>query len=392
MSTNEKIMNTEHINRLTIGGKDIIIVGTAHVSRESAELVERVIEEEHPDTVCVELCESRYNAIKQKENWEKTDIVKIVREKRTSLLLSQLLMASIQKKIADKFGIKPGEEMIRAIQKAEEVGAHLVLADRDIRTTLTRTWRKIRPFNKLKLLFEIPLSFFFADDISEEEIEELKQHDTLELALRTFGKKLPEVKATLIDERDQYLAHSLMNAPGEKIVAVVGAGHVPGILKLLGGEIDLATITEIPPKGIGGKVIAWGISCAVIGIIVAGFFQSGGAASLSMIKWWIVVNSSLAGIGALIVFAHPVTVLTSILAAPLTSLNPMVAAGWVAGLTEASMRKPQVKDFIDLRSDIASISGFWHNKITRILLVVVFVNLGSSIGTFVAIPLMMKYL
>lgn len=385
-------MENENVHRLTINDKEVIIVGTAHVSEESADLVEKVIEEENPDTVCVELCKSRYEAIKQKSNWEKTDIFKIIREKRTALLLSQLLMASIQKKLADKFGIKPGEEMLRALAKAEEQGAEIVLADRDIRTTLSRTWRKMRFWSKLKLIAEIPLSIFSFDDITKEEVENLKKHDALELALRTFGEKMPEVKTTLIDERDQYLTHEITHAPGSKVVAVVGAGHVPGILAHLDSEIDVASISEIPPKSRWGRTVAWGITCAIIGIIVAGFFRSGGEASLHMIKWWIVVNSVLAGMGALIVLAHPLTVIASIVAAPLTSLNPMVAAGWVAGLTEASLRKPQVKDFIALRSDISSVRGFWRNKITRILLVVVFVNLGSAVGTFVAIPLMIKYL
>ena len=385
-------MESENIHRFTVDDREIIIVGTAHVSRESADLVEQVIEEETPDTVCVELCRSRYEAIKQKSSWEKTDIFKIVREKRTALLLSQLLMASMQKKLAEKFGINPGEEMLRAVARAEEKGMNVVLADRDIRTTLSRTWRKMRLWSKLRLLAEIPLSLFSYDDITKEEVENLKKHDALDLALRTFGEKMPEVKATLIDERDQYLAHAIATAPGAKVVAVVGAGHVPGIMEYFGSDIDMAAISEIPPRGRWGRVLAWGITAGIIGLIIAGFFRSGGEASLHMVTWWVAVNSILAGLGALMVLAHPVTIIASIVAAPLTSLNPMIAAGWVAGLTEASLRRPQVKDFIALRTDIASIRGFWRNKITRILLVVVFVNLGSAIGTFVAIPLMIKYL
>ncbi len=385
-------MESRNITKLQLDGKEIIIIGTAHVSRESADLVEGVIEEEKPDTVCVELCRSRYDAIKQKDAWEKTDIVKLVREKRTTLLLSQLLMASVQKKIADKFGIKPGEEMLRAIVKAESIGADLVLSDRDIRTTLLRTWRKIRFTSKLRIFFEAPLSFLAADGISEEEIEALKEKDGLEIALEMFGKKLPEVKTTLIDERDRYIADSIAHARGPKIVAVVGAGHVPGILENLGKDIDVDALSEIPPKGSWGTAAAWGISLAVIGLIIFGFFHAGSQASLNMIKWWIAANGILAGLGAVLVLAHPLTILASIAAAPLTSLNPMMAAGWVAGLTEASLRKPQVKDFMALRNDIATVKGFWRNKITRILLVVVFVNLGSSLGTFVAIPLMMKFL
>ncbi len=381
-----------NIHRVKTGDREIILVGTAHVSRDSADLVDKVIEEEQPDTVCVELCQSRYDAIMQKTSWEKMDILKIIRRKQTSLLLSQLIMASFQKKLAEKFNINPGEEMIRAVNRAQETGAEIVLADRDIRTTMKRTWRNMRFFSKLRFIFELISSIFLSEDITEEDIEKLKERDVLELALQTFGKELPEIKATLIDERDQYLAHSIAGASGDRIVAVVGAGHVPGILKSLDRDIDIAAINEIPPKGRAGRFVGWGISIAVIGIIVAGFFHSGSEASLNMIKWWFLVNGILAGLGAVVVLAHPLTIIVSIIAAPLTSINPMIAAGWVAGLTEASLRRPQVKDFIDLKEDISSIKGFWHNKITRILLLIVFVNIGSSIGTFVAIPLMMRFL
>jgi len=392
--TMDTMLPEEHkdIHRITQGDREIIIVGTAHVSRDSADLVDTVITEERPDTVCVELCQSRYDAITQKTNWEEMDILKIIRRKQTSLLLSQLIMASFQKKLAEKFNINPGEEMIRAIHKAEETGAEIVLGDRDIRTTMKRTWRKMRFFKKLRFMFELISSIFISEDITEEDIEKLKDRDVLELALETFGKELPEIKTTLIDERDQFLAHSIAAAPGKKIVAVVGAGHVPGILENLDKDIDIAEINEVPPKGRAGRYVGWGISVAVIGIIIGGFFHSGGEASLNMIKWWVLANGILAALGAAVVLAHPLTIIASFVAAPLTSINPMIAAGWVAGLTEAVLRKPQVKDFMDLRTDISSVKGFWHNKITRILLLIVFVNIGSSIGTFAAIPLMMRYL
>ena len=385
-------MENSNIHRIQTDDREIILIGTAHVSRESAELVEKVIEEERPDTVCVELCQSRYDAIMQKTDWEEMDILKIIRQKRTSLLLSQLIMASFQKKLAERFRINPGEEMIRAVRKADEIGARVVLADRDIRITLKRTWRTMRFFRKLRFIYELIVSVFVDEEISEEDIEKLKERDALELALQTFGKELPEIKTTLIDERDRYLARRIDDAPGEKIVAVVGAGHVPGVRENLGRDIDLAELNEVPPRGIAGRYIGWGISFAVIGLIVAGFFHSGSEASLNMIKWWILVNGVLAGLGALAVLAHPLTILASVAAAPLTSINPMIAAGWVAGLTEAALKKPQVKDFMDLKADIASVRGFWRNKITRILLLIVFVNIGSSIGTFLAIPLMMRFL
>ncbi len=386
------IEENSNIHHIKTADKEIILIGTAHVSRDSAELVEKVIGEELPDTVCVELCQSRYDAITQKTDWEDMDILKIIRDKRTALLLSQLIMASFQKKLAERFNINPGEEMIRAIKKAEETGARIVLADRDIRTTMKRTWRNMRFFRKLRFIYELISSIFVGEDISEEDIEKLKERDTLELALQTFAKELPEIKATLIDERDRFLAYSIAGAPGNKIVAVVGAGHVPGILENIDKEIDITAINEVPPKGKVGQFVGWGISAVVIGIIITGFFHSGNQAGMNMIKWWFVVNGVCAGLGAAVMLAHPVTIIASAVAAPLTSINPMIAAGWVAGLTEAFLRKPRVKDFMDIKTDISSVKGFWHNKITRILLLIVFVNIGSSIGTFAAIPLMMRFL
>jgi pheromone shutdown-related protein TraB len=384
-------VDNENVQRLTLDGREIILIGTAHVSRESADLVIKVISEERPDVVCVELCKARLDAIRQRDKWHETDIVKVIREKRASLLLSQLLMVSFQKKIAQKFNIKPGEEMIRAVGKAEEIGAEVVLADREVRITLLRAWRMMSFWSKMKVVPELILSLFIPEEITEEDIEKLKRHDMLEVALRTVGEKLPDLKTTLIDERDQYLAHTIGHAPGRKIVAVVGAGHVPGIVKNLGVDIDIEKINQIPPPSLWSKLAGWVFSGAIIGLFVAGFFYSGSQASMSMIKWWVVITATCSGLGALLLLAHPLTIAASAIAAPITTLHPLVAAGWVAGLTEATVRKPQVRDFLDLSDDITSIRGFFRNKITRILLLVAFVNVTTSIGTFIAIPVMMRF-
>jgi pheromone shutdown-related protein TraB len=381
-----------NVHRLTQDGREIILVGTAHVSRDSAELVERVIDEEKPDVVCVELCQARFDALKQKDKWQETDIVKVIRDNRTSLLLSQLLMVSFQRKIAEKFNINPGEEMLRAIAKAEATGAEIVLADREIRVTLLRTWRMMRFWTKVKFLPEIILSLFIGDDITEEDIENLKQHDVLDLALKTVGEKLPEVKTTLIDERDQYLAHRISSAAGKKIVAVVGAGHVPGIQQYLGQEIDIEAINKIPPPSLWARLFGWVFSGGIVALFMAGFFYSGGQASINMILSWSAITATCAAIGAVLMLAHPLTILASALSAPIATLHPLIATGWVAGLVEASLRKPQVKDFLDLKDDITKFSGFFRNKITRLLILVAFVNLTTSIGTFVAIPVLMKYI
>ena len=385
-------MENENVHRITLGDREIILIGTAHVSRESADLVERVIAEERPDTVCVEICRPRYEAIQQRDKWQQTDIVKVIREKRTSILLSQLIMASFQRKIAEKFNITPGEEMLRAMAKAEEIGAEIVLADREIRVTLLRTWRQMGFWSKMKVLPDLIMSLFATDEITEEEIEKLKQHDILELALQTIGEKLPGLKITLIDERDLYMAQTIGHAPGSRIVAVVGAGHVPGISKHLGEEIDLEALNLIPEKGIWGRFAGWFFSLAIVGLFVAGFFLSGSQASMKMIAWWSLITAAFSGMGALILLAHPLTIIATALAAPITTLHPLVAAGWVAGLVEATLRKPQVKDFLALKDDIISVRGFFRNKITRLLLLVAFVNLTTSIGTFVAIPVIMRFL
>ncbi|MEA3417262.1 MAG: TraB/GumN family protein [Thermodesulfobacteriota bacterium] len=384
--------NNSDIHHLSFEDKEITLIGTAHVSRESARLVASVIEEEKPDTVCIELCQSRYQTIRQKDRWQNMDIVKVIKEKKAFLLLSNLLLASFQKRIAKKLGIKPGAEIIAAIETAEKVGAQIHLADRDIRITLSRTWRVMSLWDKLKILFQLILSVGEIEEISKKDIEKMKQKDMLETLLADVKKSLPVLKNILIDERDRYLAHKIKTAPGKRIVAVVGAGHVPGIKKYWETDTDIKALEKIPPRGMCMRIFKWILPLSILVLFILGFFYGGADTGAHMITWWIVANGLLAGLGALIAFAHPLTILTSILAAPLTSLNPMIAAGWVSGLVETFSRKPKVKDFESLSEDILSIRGFRQNKVTKILLVVVFTNLGSAIGTFVAIPLMLKVL
>jgi len=382
----------EMVQTLTCEGKEIILIGTAHVSRESVDLVQQVIETHKPDTVCVELCQSRYQSIRQRDRWQETDIIKIIKEKKSFLLLSNLMLASFQKRIARKFDIKPGEEMLKAIESAEAAGARIHLADRDIRTTLARAWRAMGLWSKLKLMTQLVMSMGEVDDISEEDIEKMKQEDMLQSILAEVGRTMPILKKILIDERDQYLAEKIRSAPGRKIVAVVGAGHVSGIKNHWLEPVSLPALEQMPPKGPVGRAAKWIIPVIIVALILSGFFLGGKEAGRDMILWWITANGVLAGVGALVALAHPLTIVASILAAPLTSLNPMIAAGWVSGLVEAFSRRPKVKDLESLPEDIMSVRGFWKNNVTRILLVVVFTNIGSSIGTFVAFPAIVKVL
>jgi len=378
------------VHRVISGDKEIVLVGTAHVSVESVNLVETVIKEERPDCVCVELCRQRFESIRQKERWQNMDILKVIREKKAFLLLANLLLSAMQKKIGEKIGVRPGEEMIKAMDTAEALGAEIWLADRDIQVTMSRAWRGTGVWNRLKLIFQLIFSLGGADDIDEQDIEEMKKEDMLQSILSELGKSQPAIRKILIDERDQYLAAKIKEAPGKKIVAVVGAGHVPGIRKYINENIDIASLETLPPKGRFAGIWKWAIPAAIIALVMAGFVRGGLSAGSAMVTWWVVANAFFAGIGALAALGHPLTIFSAVLAAPLTSLNPMIAAGWGSGLVEAFVRKPKVKDLESLSEDIMSVRGFWRNKVTRILLVVVFSNLGSAVGTFAALPLMMR--
>ena len=372
--------------------KEIVLLGTAHVSRSSAEAAETLIAREAPDSVCVELCASRYQSIRQEKQWRDMDIVKVIKEKKAFLLFANLLLASFQRRIGDKIGTKPGEEMIRAIDAGEAAGAEITLADRDITVTLSRTWRSTSLWSKIKLVFQLILSMGGVEDIEEADIEQMKQTDMLESVLSEVEKTHPSLRKILIDERDQYLAQKIRHARGPKIVAIVGAGHLAGIQKYLAEDIDLAALETVPPKARRAGILKWLIPAVILLLMIAGFFYGGTEKGAGMISWWVGANALFAGLGTLAALAHPVTIGATIAAAPLTSLNPMIAAGWVAGLIEAFLRKPKVRDFESLSDDILSVRGFWKNKVTRLLLIVILANVGSSVGTFVALPLMLRVL
>ncbi|MDJ0667614.1 MAG: TraB domain-containing protein, partial [Desulfobacterales bacterium] len=280
----------DNIHRLTHDGREIILIGTAHVSKESADLVRTTIETEKPDTVCVELCESRWQSIQQKSRWREMDIVKVVKEKKAFLLLSNLILASFQRRIADKMDIQPGQEMITAIETADAVGARTWLADRDIRTTLARTWRSMTLWGKVKLLFQLLLSLGEVDDLKEEDIERMKQEDVLNALLNEIGASQPAIREILIDERDRYLAQRIKSAPGEKIVAVVGAGHVPGIKACWAQDIDLAALDVLPPRSLLAGSLKWIIPAIIIMLFGWGFYAGGSEAGSDMIMWWVAAN------------------------------------------------------------------------------------------------------
>lgn len=373
-------MTEENITRLHINNKEYILIGTAHVSKQSAEQVKEVIEAEKPDSVCIELDEQRYQSITEGNKWKDTDIFQVIKDKKATLLLMNLAISSFQKRMAKQFGINPGQEMIQGIESAKETGAELVLADRDIQITFARVWGNIGMKGKALLLTQVVGSIFSNEKISEEDLEKMKQQDTINAMLQEFTDHFPKLKKPLIDERDQYLSQKIKNAPGEKVVAVLGAAHVPGITKEIEKEHDLKKLSERPPKSKTPKIIGWAIPIFVLAVIAYTFFMNPSAGLQQAISWFL-WNGSLSAIGTIVALGHPLAVLTAFIAAPFTSLNPLLAAGWFAGFVQAYIKRPNVADFERLSDDVHSVKGFWNNKVTRILLVVVFANLGSSLGT-----------
>jgi pheromone shutdown-related protein TraB len=378
----EETIKNEHTIRLEYEGKEIILIGTAHVSKESAEEVRQIIEREQPDTVCIELDDVRFESMQNKDKYQNTDIVQIIRNKKVLSMMANLVLASFQKKMADQLGIQPGSEMMQGIASAREIGAELVMADRDIQTTLNRVWRSVGFAGKIKLMTQLVLSVFDDEEITEEELSELKELDALDKMLDELAELFPALKRTLIDERDMYLSEKIKHAPGQKIIAVLGAGHLPGISREIENEHDLKTLEVIPEKTTGSKILPGLIPAAILALILYGFTR-GQATGWEQVKTWILWNGSFSALGTALAFGHPLSILTAFVVAPISSLNPFLAAGWFAGLMEARMRKPSVADFQNLGTDATSVRGFWRNKVTRVLLVVIFANVGSTIGTIV---------
>ena len=372
------------VHHVTIEGKNIYLGGTAHVSKKSVEDVSNTIETVNPDAICVELCAARHKAIVQRDNWKQMNIFKIIKEKKAVFLLAQLIMSSFYRRIGEQLGVQPGAEMVEGIKQAEKTGAELVLADRDIEITLKRVWRNLNFFNKLKMASHILATLFIGEKIDESLIEKIKEQDQLETILENFSESFPEVKKRLSDERDIYLAQKIRSAPGTTIVAVVGAGHVPGIQQHIHKNEPIASLVEIPPKSIIPAILKWAIPALILTLLVAGFFKGGRQHSVESIYIWILVNGVLSAVGAAIALAHPLTILATFVAAPITSLNPTIAAGWVSGLVQTWVKKPTVSDLEDLPNAISSVKGFWMNPVSKILLVVVLANLGSSLGTFIS--------
>ena len=384
-NSNIEILNDD-VTYVEINNKKIWLIGTAHISQNSAELVKEVIEKVNPDRVCIELDEKRYKAITEKKKWETSDIKTIIKEKQLTTLLINIVLASYQKKMGEKLGTAPGVEFLEAINVSKEKNIPIELCDRDARITLKRTWNSMSFWQKLKFMFSGLSSIDDSDEeLSEEKLNEIKQKDTLNNLLQELGKAMPVLKRVLIDERDIYLATKIMNCEGEKIVAVVGAGHVNGMLEIIKNnqKVDIEEFNVIPPASPTIKIIGWAIPIIIIlSIVMIGYWQ-GSEKAVDNALIWILANGIPSALGALIAFGHPLTVLTAFIAAPFTSLTPLIGAGYVAAFVQFFFKTPLVADIQTVTEDVQKVKMWWKNKLLRILLVFLLSSLGSALGTYV---------
>ncbi|WP_332447460.1 TraB/GumN family protein [Sphaerochaeta sp.] len=393
----EKVSDTFH--RLTFAdGRQILLVGTAHVSKESVDEVASAIDAEHPDHICLELDDGRMKNKEEEGSWSNMDIKKVLKENKGFLLLANMALASFQKRMGDQSGSAPGEEILSAARLAKEQGIPYSLCDREIQITFKRAWRKSNLWNKAKLIATIISAVFSNEKISEEELEELKKADVMQNMMDEMAKELPSVKAVLIDERDRYLATSIYLAPGQKKLAVIGAGHQGGVIRTLkeieNGTLgtDLSDINSVPKPGKSGKILSWAFPILLIGILLYGFFNLGQTQGIKMFGYWLAINMSFTAVGAILSLAHPLNILISSLAAPITSLHPAIGVGMVSGLVEASMRKPKVLDFEHLSDDATTFKGWYRNRVLHTLLVFLFTSLAASIGNVVVFPILLSML
>lgn len=374
----EIITERENVTSVRLGDRTITLVGTAHVSRASAELVSEIVTSHQPDALCIELCAARYQALQDPDRWRNTDIFEVVRSGRTYVLLTQIILSAFQRRLAKQFGVRPGEEMLTAMQLSRERNIPLSLVDRDVKITLKRAWSQAGLLGLLRITTSLVTSFFTSEEFSEKDIEALKEGDALALLMSEFSDLLPGVKVALIDERDSYMAQKIEATPGDHVVAVLGAGHIPGITRALGqGLHDQTELERIPPKSAAIRCVHWAIPAALLIVVVLAIRHSGVQGGLHALAAFALANAAGTLLGALLAAAHPLTLLGAAISAPFAALH---AAGWFCALIECWLRRPQVDDFEKLSDDLASVRGWWRNRISHIFLVLLLSNIGSTIG------------
>jgi len=384
---------SQPIARVTRDGIEFTLLGTAHVSRASVVAVHALIERESFDAVAVELCESRYRALRDRDAWRNLDLLQIIRQGKAGMVAANLALSAYQRRLAEQFGIEPGAEMKAAAELAEQRGVALWLIDREISVTLKRAYRNVRFRDRLGIVSGLIASLFERGDVAEAEIEKLKEGDMLQSAFSEFAEHSEPLYRSLIAERDVYMAARLREQTAQKpvrrVLAVVGAGHLAGIARELGGEQQAAPrelVTELdrtPPPARWPRWVGYGVLALIVGAIAYAFTR-GTSLGMVALRDWILFTGIGAALGAALGGGHPLAVLTAFVVAPLKPFRPLVPSGGISAAAEMWLRRPRVADFEALRDDVTEWQGWWKNRVSRTLLVFMFTNLGMMIGEYMA--------
>jgi len=369
------------VRRVQVDGSSVLLVGTAHVSKDSVEQVRDLIAENRPEIVAVELCEPRYKVLLDRRKWEQTPLTKLIKGDQPYFFLGQSFMAMMQRSLGDELGVEPGAEMLAAIRAAKDVGAEIALVDRKIAVTLKRAWNKMSLREKFRIFRELLYGFFGVSEMSEEiDIEMLKRQDIITEMMEELGKMAPKAKEVLVDERDAYIAGKLKNLaaenPGKSILAVVGAGHLNGLVENLKREEepDLEELDSIPSSILSLKLVGYMIPVAFLAIFIWTIYSRGWADFLDIVFKLFWIGGGLSALGALAALAHPFAIGSAFLAAPFGILNPLIATGWISGYVQVLVNPPQVKE---------------KNRLTKVLLVAAFTNMGATAGAVIVIGMVL---
>lgn len=390
------------VTEFDVHGVPVHLIGTAHVSARSVDEVREVIRAVKPEVVCVELCQGRYDALTSDNAFRNLDVFKVIREGKTLYLLAHLALASYQRKMGQELGVKPGAELLAAIEEAKAVGARVELIDRSIHTTLKRTWANLGLWKRSMLLASLVAG---SDEEEEDEdddakgkpgdgaakptgaaaVEAMKEPKALSEMLSELSRTLPEVKTPLIDERDQYLVAGIEGAAAKakSVVAVVGAAHVPGMMAHRGQPVDKAKLDALPRPGLLWTAVKWLIPAFLVFGLVWGALHPDSMKVKDVVMALVLPTSIGAGVLTLFGGGKPLSVLTAVVVAPIAAIHPLLGTAMVVGVVEAWLRKPTVVDCERLPDDVTTLKGFWKNPVSRTLLVAILSGLGTAIGMWV---------
>ena len=386
------VLAEQPIARVRRGEVEYVLLGTAHVSRVSADAVRAILEREPFDAVAVELCEPRYQSMRDPDAFRKLDLFQVIRQGKAGLVAANLALSAFQRRLAEQFGIEPGAEMKAAIDGADARALPIWLIDREIGVTLKRAYRSVGFLDRLSIIGGLGASLLTREEVAEDEIEKLKQGDLLGSMFNEFARESPPLYDALIGERDRYMTARLREQAAEgcvkRVLVVIGAGHLAGIERELGTQTDvpkplLEKLSTLPPASPWPKWIA--IAVFVIIAAAIGFtFTRGTRAGTDAVMAWVLFTGGFAALGAIAAAAHPLSVIAAFIAAPLKPFRPGIPASAFSAGVEAWLRHPRVADFDTLRDDVAHWTGWWKNRIARTLLNFMFVTLGTVIGEYVA--------